>query len=819
MKYLQLIITAFFFLGGDSFVSAQQEENKGVIRGVVRDKSNQSVIEFATVSLFKTNDSTLVTGGITSSTGAFEIAKVPAGNFYVKVDFIGFEPKFFNDINVTNEKLELDLGEINLASFSKNMSQFEFVDEKELVETKIDKKVYNVSKDISAQGGTGLDVLKNMPSVEVDEQDKISLRGDKGVQVLIDGRPTAISASDLLKQIPSSSIEKIEVITNPSAKYNPEGMSGIINVIMKKEKASGFNGNINLGYRYNGYSGYNGSLNFNYRKNKINITSNIGTYQGVWQSKAKEDRNYINDTTYTQQMLSHNLGDNINLWYTLGLDYYINKKNTVYIQTNGWGWNGDNESIRRYNYFDASDNILSFSNRNSNSDNSYSGLGLTSGWQTQFDTEEHTLDLEVNLYRNNNTGSIENEQIFYFTNQKNQFQNTNQNGKGDQYDVKLDYELPITDSLTLEAGLRATINDENSDFFSASANSIALLKPDTNLNNVFDYQQQVYAAYAIVGKQFKKLGIKLGSRIEQTLVNTKLINTNEKNNQDYLSFFPSLHLSYKANEKNEMLLSYSRRINRPESWDVNPFSSYEDPYDLFKGNPKLKPEFIDVYELSYLRFWDKFNFNSSVYFRQVNDKHQYVTTLTNGNIYLSTQQNLSKTQITGGEITLSYNPKKWWKMNGGFNLWSSNLNGATGSFNKNTYGWSTNFSSNFILPKQWSANTQIRYSGKQRAIQGINKDNYNVSVSVSKKFLKEKARLTLRFDDIFQTQRWAFESNNLNNSYYTSESRWSSTSVNLSFSYSFGKMNYDSQKRQSKDTSAGDDLNIGTGSGGGGQGK
>ncbi len=817
MVYSRLLLTSIFifFLLNTSFAQQNIEKGIGIIKGIVLEKATNKPIEFATVSLFKTGDSTLVTGSITATTGVFEIANVPIGNYYVKIDFIGYEANFLNNISISNEQPSKDLGEVALSSFSKNMDQFEFVDEKELMETKIDKKVYNVSKDISVQGGTGLDVLKNMPSVEVDEQDKISLRGDKGVQILIDGRPTTISASDLLKQIPASSIEKVEVITNPSAKYNPEGMSGILNVILKKEKASGFNGSANLGYEYNGYNDYNSSFDFTYRKNKISVSTNIGLYKSYWKSTSKQNRSYFADTTYSQQILSSSLGDNNNLWFTVGLDYFINKKNTFYVQTNGWGWSGINDAKRRYNYFNEASVIESFSNRNSTSNNNNQGYGLTTGWQTQFNTEEHTLDVEVSLYKDLNESKDVNKQAYFFSNKINQFQNTTNNGSGNNIDGKIDYVLPISDSLQLEAGLRGTYSDGKKDFFSSSTDANFIFFPDTNLNNIFNYNENVFAAYTILGKQFKKLGIKVGSRLEQTIANSELINTKETHQQNYTSWFPSAHISYKIAEQNELLLNYSRRINRPDEWDVNPFASYSNPYSLYKGNPNLKPEYIDVYELSYLKFWDKFNVNSSVYFRQVNDKQQNITVLMDKNVFVTSPQNLAKTQITGGELTLGYNPKKWWKMNGTFNIWSANLNNPTVGFNNNTYGWTTNFSTNFTLPQKWSINSRVRYSGKQKSIQGTNLENYNISLSVSKKLIKEKARLTLSFNDIFQTQRWAFESGDLGGSSYNSESRWSSTSVNVSFSYSFGKMNYDSQKRQSKDTNAGDDLKIG----GGGEGK
>ncbi|MGE0562333.1 MAG: TonB-dependent receptor [Flavobacteriales bacterium] len=821
MKYFQLIFAALFIFCGDVVVFAQEEENKGLVRGIVKEKSTQLNIEFATVSLFRTNDSTLVTGGITLNSGSFEIPKVPNGNYYVKVDFIGFEPTYFNNITISNEKSEIDLGEINLASYSKNMDQFEFVDEKELMEVKIDKKIYNVSKDIGVQGGTGLDVLKNMPSVDVDDQDKISLRGDQSVQVLIDGRPSTIDASQLLKQIPASSIERIEVVTNPSAKYNPEGMSGILNVIMKKENARGMNGNVGLGYSYNSDPGYNGNLGLNFRKNKININTNFGYHQGVWSYSGVSDRNYFSDTAYTQTMTDFGFNKNKNLWYSGGLDYYMNKKNTLYMEVSGWSGSGDRFDNNHYDYFDEAKIKQSYSDRIANTGDYYRGNDMNVGWQTQFDSEEHTLDVDVDYEINTDDGDNDNNEHFYLSNgveYKNpRAQNTRTKNKNSELDIKADYVLPINDSLTLELGSRTTVEYIDNDFYSESLNSFNVFRNDTNLSNVFFYEQSVYAFYATIGKQYKKLGVKLGSRLENTIINTELQNTKQKSNQNYLSLFPSLHFSYKFNEKNEVQLSYSRRINRPNTWEVNPFASYTDPYNLWQGNPNLKPEFIDVYELGYLRFGEKINFNSSIYFRQVNGQKQSITYLNENNIFVTSNQNLSTTFIYGGEASVDYKAKKWLKINNTYNLWTANINGASSNSTAQTYGWSTQLTSNVTLNKEWSFQLRGQYTGAQVTYQNKTESRYGLNASISKTMWKEKGRITLRVNDIFKTQRWANVSNNLGGFSYQNDRRWSSQSINISFNYNFGKINYDSQKRDTKNNSAGDNLNIG--GGGAGQGK
>ena len=363
----------------------------GTIKGEIVNGVTNSPIEFATVSLFSNADSSLVTGMISNNEGSFELLKVPNGAFYLKIDFIGLSPKLIENVVISDENPNYEIGQILLESFAKDMSEFEFVDEKELFETKIDKKVYNVSKDIGSQGGTGLEVLKNMPSVEVDDEDNISLRGDNSVQVLIDGRPTSIDASQLLKQIPASSIEKIEVVTNPSAKYNPEGMSGILNVILKKEKAAGFNGNLGLGVGYNDNVNGNGYIGLNFRKNKININTSVGYHKGTWAYSGVANRNYFNDTTYTQTMTDFGANKNNNIWYSGGIDYYLNKKNTIYLEVNGWTGGGDRFDNNHYDFYDSEKVLQSYSDRLANTDSRYFGNDINIGWQTQFDSDEHTF--------------------------------------------------------------------------------------------------------------------------------------------------------------------------------------------------------------------------------------------------------------------------------------------------------------------------------------------------------------------------------------------------------------------------------------------
>jgi outer membrane receptor protein involved in Fe transport len=791
------------------------------VKGVVLDSQTKNPIEFATISLFKVADSSLVTGIISDVDGVFLLDKIPSGTFYAKIAFIGFQTSTIESIEINDNQLLKDLGEIKIASNAKDMEEFVVVEEKDIMETKIDKRVYNVSKDVGMQGKMGLEVLKNMPSIDVDEQDNISLRGDQSVKVLIDGRPSSIQASQLLKQIPASSIEKIEVITNPSAKYNPEGMSGIINVVLKKDDSSGFNGSYNAGYQYNGNNGYNTSLNLNYKQGKFNVFGSMGLSNGTWGYSGVADRNYhLIDTTFSQKLTDVGANENTNLWYTLGTDYYVNKKNTIYFSVTGWLIGaGDRFDDNHYDFMDENMNLQTYSDRYSEKTTEYGGYNYNLGWQTQFKKEGHTLDIDFyySPYIDDEYDKIQDN--FYNSNDVllgiTQYQNTSRNSTSDNFNAKADYVLPINDSLKLELGVLSSFDFQDESFYSESNDTTVIIYSDVNLNNDFIYHQSINAFYATLGKQFKNIGIKVGSRLENTILDTELKNTNEKHSQNYFSFFPSAHLSYKVKEGNEYQLSYSKRINRPNRWELNPFTSYSDVYNFFTGNPALKPEYIDVYELSYIRYWDKFNFNSTVYYRQVNDKKNSITQLVGEGVSATMPENLAKSKINGGELIVGYRPTKWWKTNTSLNLWSSKVtDNQFNTVSSNTFGWMLQITSTQTIKKSWTLQVVGRYNGKSEQIQGYTLPRYGINVSLGKDVFKKKGKINISFSDIFKTRGWHFISYDLGNYSYESNRKWSSQSFNISFNYRFGKMNYDNQKRQKKNSSSQDNFSTGSGNSG-----
>jgi iron complex outermembrane receptor protein len=799
--FSNFLLVLLLFLNFASF-----KAQSGIVKGTIVDKRTNSIVEFATVSLYTLNDSSLITGAITDSLGHFEIQELAYDKYYAKIGFIGYKTKILDGIEINKSKPIFDISTFSLTSFSENMDEFNVVAEKELVEIKIDKTVYNVSKDPNSQGGNGLDALKNLPSVDVDIEDNISLRNDNSVTVLVDGKPSPIPASQLLKNIPASLIEKIEVITNPSAKYNPEGMSGIINVVLKKEKAVGFNGNFNGGYGFGAGNlpRYNGSLSLNYRKKKWNVYGRTGLFKGGWGGKGITNRVYTtNDSIFYQDLNFERRNSYSGINYSAGVDYFVNDANTVYIEVDGWNGGNNGLTYNQYDFFDDEKVLQNYSNRITDLSTGWNGFDVNIGWQSEFDEDgDHTLDFDFDFSRGKDHSSNQITEQFYLANDVAegipQIQNINNPANDYDFEGAIDYVLPITDSLEFEVGIIATITDSKREFNSASSNSLNILSPDVNLNNEITFNQNLNAAYFTLGKQFKKVGIKVGTRFENVTTKINLINTNEEFTKNYNSFFPSAYLTYKLIKKHELKLSYSRRINRPSEWQMNPFPSYTDPFSLRIGNPNLNPEYINVYELGYMFQGDKLTLTPNAYIRHVVDKKTNFSELNSQGIVISTYNNLGKLLVKGFEFNIRYSPFDWWRLNGTVNYSQSTYSdlNLSGNFNSTTNRLSFQYSSSFTLKKGFSIRINGNYYPESVQLQGTTLARYWTDFGVNKKILKEKGSIGFRVSDIFNTQRYNFIGNDLGG-YSTSTNNKSLSRVfYISFSYSFGSIKMDEGGRR-----------------------
>jgi iron complex outermembrane receptor protein len=813
--FLPLFISILLLTSATNAHTNDATGDKGVIAGKVMDADNNKPVEFATVSLFGAKDSTLITGTITSAEGIFYLDKLPMGDYYIQTRFIGYDPEI-RSVQLTTEKPVANLDVISIKPSSTDLGEMVITEEKSEMQTMIDKKVFNVEKNITSQGGNGLDVLRNVPSVDVDVDDNITLRGDQNVTILIDGRPSSLPASQLLKQLPSSAIEKVEVVTNPSAKYDPEGMSGILNIVLKKNKAVGMNGSLNLSSGYGKYGKYNGTLGLNYRKNKLNIYTNYNYYNGNFWYGGEIDRNFLlNDSAYHQNTKDEGNYLSNSHWGKAGFDYFLNDNNTVYLSVSGSSNKGSGTRAIDYESLGPGSELLSYSDRIADSENPNTNMDLNGGWQMKFKNPEHTFDIDLN-YTVSDAEAIENSTQNFFNSDASAdgnptAQNTTTTNTSKLLYIRADYTLPIGDSSKFEAGFHSTGRDIESGFYSESKDPLTgIFSADTSLNNDFVYDQQVFAAYAIFGQQRKKFGYQIGLRAEQTLVDAELLTTNETFNNDYFTLFPSGHFSYKVKEKNEFQLSYSRRINRPELEELNPFTSYADPYTVQSGNPFLKPEFIHVTELSYMRYWDKVTLNASTYYRIITDQKRRYLDLTDQGVSVVSYDNLSQGTVTGAELIFGYNPVKWLRTNTTVNFFQTTISDESldEGLQLKTSGWNAQLSATATLKKGWMIQLNGRYNGKMEVLQGTIQPMGGLDVAIRKPVLQKRGSIGVRASDVLGTRRFRFDSANLiDYSFYTNR-LWESQTVYVTFNYFFGKMQAGPQRRRLKDKSAGDDLDI-----------
>lgn len=811
MKAQSLIL--FFLLSCTQLIRANEPTPpKGVIKGQVIDANSKNAIEFATVSLINAADSSLVSGTITAQDGTFELKNIPNGKYVVKIGFLGYHEQELG-FELSNQKEPLILNQVTLSEASELLKEIAIEAEQNYMETKIDKKVFNVDKDLTAKGGTGLDALRNVPSVEVDSEDNISLRGDGNVTILIDGRPSTMPVAQLLKQMPSSAIEKVEVVTNPSAKYDPEGMSGILNIITKKDKVNGINGNLNAsaGYGKTGKTNLSGGLN--YRKGKFNVSTNLNYYNGSFWYGGEQDRSYLlNGVENFQSQKDDGLSINQSNWGKVGVDYFLNKNHTLYMSASKNKGNQDGERSVFYDFLDENNQTTSTSDRLTNSLGGNNSYNLNAGWQAKFKKPEHTLDVDVTYSQNEGDGDdgIIQRYVSATDAVSKIGQNTLSNNSSDLLYIRTDYVQPITDSLKLEAGFHFTGRGILNDFYSETNANDGAFAPNTALNNEFIHQQDVYASYLILGRQYKKLGVQAGLRLESTQIDAKLITTNESFNQDYLTLFPTAHFSYQLKKMDELQLSYSRRINRPEVQELNPFVSPTDAYTIQTGNPFLKPEFIHVLELSRLKYWDKFNVNATLYHRIITNQKRRNLTLVDS-ISVVSFDNLAKGNLSGTEISLTHTPNKVLRTTATFNYWRNIITDPSLESNLNftNQGWNVQLSSNITLKKGWSGQVSGRYAGKMQVIQGIIDPIYNIDIALRKQILKGKANIGIRASDVFNMREFNFHSKDLTNYNFDTKRQWESQQFWISFSYNFGKMNYNGpRKRQLKNRDGSDDFNT-----------
>lgn len=738
--YLLLLILS------SSFAIAQ--ENIEIIGKLVEEETSQP-IPYATLVIKDKSTNKNITGVITDNSGNF-IVTTTKPNFYVEISFMGFETKTITEFTVTNRKV--NLGTIKLLPNSQALDEIVVTGEVSKTVFKLDKRVFNVGKDISSTGASALEVLNNVPSVNVNIEGDISLRGSSGVQILINGKPSVLAdqSSNALGTITADMIESIEIITNPSAKYEASGTAGILNIILKKEEKKGWNGSVsvNTGVPDNHSLG----LSLNRRTENFNLFAQLGA---GYRSLPQESEN-INQNLITNEVLLSNGEEFRNETFfnlTLGTDYHINDLNVLTLSGNFAYEIEDQPSNYNFQFFDENNNLISNWIREESTEATNPKYRYELNYKKQFkNNEDHTLQFSA-------LGSFFGKELAsQFTNTTssgtniNSDQQTETNFQQADYTFKADYVNPVSEVYTIETGAQYVINDVGNDFEVRELIDGAYVVNE-DLTNNFEWNQKVLGLYATGAYEKEKWGIKAGLRLEQTNVNTLLTNTNQSNERDYSNFFPTLHTSYKISDNFSLQAGYSKRIFRPRLWDLNPFFNIRNNFNIRVGNPNLQPEFTDSYELTSIYKIGKASLSSSLYHRYTTDVVERVSTFKD-NVTLYTPENIGTNSSIGFETNGKYSPNTWLTLTGDFNF---NYFDRAGTFENQVFDftgsqWSSRLGSKIGFPTDIDLELTGNYRSGFETLQGEQTGFAFMDLGIRKKIFKGKAIVNLGVRDVFASR-------------------------------------------------------------------
>lgn len=775
---LHLLSLCFIFSSG--LLAAQSQEI--LITGTILESGSQQPVEFATVMIGDKTTRQPLTGATTAADGTFSVS-TNTQDFYVEISFIGFATKTLNEFTVVEGKAEL--GDIVLSNDSQMLDEVTVRAEKSQTEFKLDKRVFNVGKDLSTTGASALEVLNNVPSVNVSIEGEISLRGSQGVQILINGKPSVLAADggNALGTITADMIQQIEVITNPSAKYDAEGTSGIINIVIKKEERKGMNGSVSLntGAPHNHSFG----LSLNRRTEKFNLFTQLGAgYREMPNESENINRDLDNNTTVLSNGTEYRNETFYN--FILGTDYHIDDYNVLTLSGNFAYEVEDQPSETNFSLLDASGAEVSEWKRTEETKATNPKWQYELQYKRDFkDDKDHTLLFSA---LGNFFGKDQSSEFFDSTvsgSDADGTQRTRTDFQEAENTFKLDYTKPFSEKLTLETGAQYVINDVSNDYEVNNLIDGEWIN-DPRQTNVFEYAQNVMAVYGTGAFEGDKWGVKLGLRVENTDLNTLLANTNESNDQNYTNFFPSAHTSYKLSEGISLQAGYSRRIFRPRLWDLNPFFNIRNNFSIRTGNPDLQPEFTDSYELASIFILGKTSLNFTVYHRYTTDVVERISTFEN-NVNTTKPLNVGTNGATGLELNGKYTPNNWLTFTGDVNYNYFNRQGeleAT-SFDFNADQWSSKLTTKIKLPAGIDFEVTGQYQSAEQSVQSRQSDQLFADLGLRKKILNGKGVLNISVRDVFASR--IGESITDQSGFYLYSRRQRGRFVTLGFSYGFGK--------------------------------
>ena len=776
------------------------------VKGRVFDKATGLPMEYATVRACTLPDTTFIAGCITEPTGNFSM-QLEKGRYVLEIQYMGFVPVYKN-VTLDGSKNPFDVGKINLSPDHQMLGEVDVVAEQSTYEMTLDKRVFNVGKDVSNTAGNAIEVLENIPAVSVDVEGNVSLRGDDGVRILIDGKESGLSGmstQDALRTLQGDMIERIEVITNPSVRYDAEGSAGIINIILKKDKRQGFNGAVNIrgGYPWM----YGASLTANYRLKRWNLfasygfnnRSNIGG--GVNLTKRYSDI-IEGDTIFTQltdqttERRMRRRGHNVRV----GADYYITDRDIIsaaFVYRNG-----RLETHPVVKYYDEYPQLgtSSYDERAEDYEEITPMYEVTMDYDKKFEREGRSLKANVRFFTNSEDAHSDITEKVYPNQEMQQlikevYQKTGNDQRMRNLQASLDYVHPFATKAQWEIGGKYTNRNINSLSEVTERDSLGVYRPLPDYCYDYEYKEQVAALYTSLGNDWGRWSGQVGVRAEMTNIFTNLKGyahdgTDSINGgKPYIDFFPSAHLNYSVNENNQFQVSYTRRIRRPGFWQMSPFRSYNDNRNIRMGNPALKPTYMDSYELGYIHFWDKASFNFTAYYRHGNNTIRSYTYMADS-VFYSMPVNFGKADDFGVELVAQGQMTKWWNLNGNVNFFRSYSNGTINGKEYPTESWMLfgRAVSKFKIKNWFDFQLTAHVMGPHKEPLGMRKGNWWMDLAVSKEVFHGNGTITFNVRDLFNSRSWGGESWG-DGFWQYNTSTWNRRSFSINFNYRINQQN------------------------------
>ena len=789
----RLFITSVFILVFKLNFSQSYNYNQPkeyIISGVISSLDNDELLEYATITLLNPQDKSVITGGISDNLGKFSIP-VKVGTYDVLIEFISFK-------NLTLDKVELnnniDLGKIRLELDYEALGEVEIIAEETTVEVKLDKKIYTVGRDLSVRGGNAGDVLDNIPSVSVDLEGNILLRGNDAARILINGKPSSLVGIDskFLQQLPSDAIEKVEVITSPSARYEAQGSGGIINIILRKSKKLGLNGSLSSSV---GDPKRNAlSSNLNYRNGKLNFFNSSGWNDNLSPGGGYNNSEYYNDDTPNTFFEEVRERERSRSGYFLnnGIEWYLSDNTSIvgsFFYNKADSENAQNNFINQVDSFGG--DILNQTIQTENEISNDFNREYNFNYETNFDDTGQKLTVDLQF---DNSEDYENGDVLR-DNELDEVINTKE--ESNSYLIKADYVYPIGDNKQFEAGIRISEDDNITDY--KVFDPVVPEVPDPDQSNIFQYKEQINALYTQYGVKVEdKYSFLVGLRVENTIKDINQLTTQDYINKNETGLFPTFNFGLELDENETLTFGYNRRIRRPWSRFINPFPSKTSPLNIFRGNPDLNPTYSNNIDFGYLkRFESSFTINTSAYFQRSTDTYNFINQENGETVQLNGEEipvverfpiNLSSNERFGFELNLSYRKGRKWNINSNFNLYTNKVVGSYEDlvFDNESLSWSFRLNNKLTLPGKIEWQTRMNYRGPEETAITKRDGNFSVDLAFSKELFNDNASLTFNVRDLLDQGGWKTET--FNQTFYNdSEYRWRQRSYTLNFTYRFNQ--------------------------------